>query len=236
MKCIPIHTREMKPPQDDLYAVLDHYLPPVKNGDIILITSKVVSIHQGRCFKKDEVDKEELMLSESDAYTYTVSLKKKRLVAIKHYAISLSAGIDPFYEYYITLPHEPNAEAARVAAYIKTKYKLIQLGVIITDSHSMPLRRGVICYAVGFAGISPLLDRGQRNYAKWTSNVVDVLAGYGGLYLGESAQSSQLTPIVIMRGVDMVDFTDTDLSHSFFVDEENDLYSPLLKDFKKKND
>ncbi len=234
MKCIPIQTREMKPPQDNLYAVIDEYMPPVENGDIILFTSKVVSIHQGRCYKKRETDKIDLAMAEADAYTYTVSPQKKRLVAVKHHAISLYAGIDPYHDYFITLPHEPNKEAERLGRYIKKKFQIEKLGVIITDSHSMPLRRGVLCYAVGFAGISPLLDRGQRNYTKWTSNVVDVLAGYGGIYLGESAQSSQLTPIVIMRGVENVDYTDTDLSDVFFVDGENDLYSPLLKDFKKK--
>lgn len=235
MNCIPVLTREMRPPKDDLYAVIDQYLPPVQEGDIILITSKVVSIHQGRCYKKIETDKLELAKSEADAYTFTES-KKKRLVAIKHHAISLYAGVDPFYDYYITLPHEPNAEARRIATYMKKKYHIQKLGVIITDSHSMPLRRGVSCYAVGFAGISPLIDRGRRNYTKWTSNVVDILAGYGGLYLGESAQSSQLTPIVIMRGVELVDFTTKDFSDTFFVGEDNDLYSPLLKDFKKTKD
>jgi hypothetical protein len=49
MQVIPIKTRVLTPPQDDLFAVLDEYLTDVQEGDIIAISSKVVALHEGRC-------------------------------------------------------------------------------------------------------------------------------------------------------------------------------------------
>jgi len=55
MQFIPIKTRAMLPPKDDIYPIFDKYLPPLQNGDVLLITSKIVSIHQGMCLKISDV-------------------------------------------------------------------------------------------------------------------------------------------------------------------------------------
>jgi len=48
MQWIPIKTRTLFPPQDDLFAVFDESLVDVQEGDIVLVTSKVLAIYQGR--------------------------------------------------------------------------------------------------------------------------------------------------------------------------------------------
>src|SRR5579864_2495277 len=59
---IPVKTRALLPPRDDLWDALDPVLPPLQEGDVVAITSKVVAIHQGRCVRVDAVaDKEELV-------------------------------------------------------------------------------------------------------------------------------------------------------------------------------
>ena len=58
----------------------------------------------------------------------------------------------------------------------------------------------------------------------------------GVLYLGESQHAeAPSTPIVIARNIDIVEFTEKDYSHLFFVDSKEDLFAPLMKFFKKKD-
>jgi F420-0:gamma-glutamyl ligase len=46
MQFIPIKTRPLLPPKDDLFDVLDTYVTGIQDGDIIFITSKILAIHQ----------------------------------------------------------------------------------------------------------------------------------------------------------------------------------------------
>lgn len=234
LQFIQVKTPVLKPPQDDLYSVIEQKIDEIKEGDIVLIASKVVSIHQGRCVKKNEVNKDLLVEEEADAYLpREQSQQFVSFLTMKNNALALSAGIDPMDDYYVLLPDRPHETAEEFRQNLKKKYRINNLGVIVTDSHSAPLRRGVTCYAVGFAGIQPLTDDGpKRDFAKWTVNVIDVLASIGGVYLGEA--SHQRTPIVIIRGADFVNFTDKPDYTTFFTQPENDLYYPVLKHFIKK--
>ncbi|NQV00363.1 MAG: putative folate metabolism gamma-glutamate ligase, partial [Parcubacteria group bacterium] len=68
MKITPIKTRRLNPPQDDLYKILDKYCPKLKEGNILLITSKILAIHQGLCIPvKDIKNKDKLIEKEADA-------------------------------------------------------------------------------------------------------------------------------------------------------------------------
>ena len=63
MQFIPIKTRPLNPPKDDLFAVIDKYLTDIKDGDIVFITSKVVAIHEWNCVKNDwTITKKDLII------------------------------------------------------------------------------------------------------------------------------------------------------------------------------
>ncbi len=236
MQFIPIKTRELKPPKDNLFEVFDESLPKLQEKDIIVITSKVVSIHQGRCVKKEGADKHDLVLSEADRYIADKS-RPGRIFTVAHNSFSINAGVDDFRDYYVLLPENPMNIAQEIQQHLVKKFSLKELGIIITDSHSAPLRRGVMCYAVGYYGISPLIEHGEKNqYSKWTSNAVDSISAMVGMYLGESAQIHHWTPIVIARGIEHVVFSTNTFESSFFVNEEDDMYGMLYKNFNKKNE
>lgn len=62
-----IKTRVLVPPQDDLLTVLKDSLPELKEKIILAITSKVVSIWQGRCLPKSKYpEKDKLIVAEAD--------------------------------------------------------------------------------------------------------------------------------------------------------------------------
>lgn len=232
MQCIPIHTRILRPPKDDLIAVFDESLPEIKNRDVIIVTSKVVSIHQGKCVRRDGHDKVAMAKSQSQSFLPNSS----PLITIIQHALVLAAGIDPFDGHYVSLPDNPNEFAEEIKVYLCKKYKLTELGVIISDSHSAPFRRGVMCYAIGYAGIKPLMDQSDRgDNAQWTTNILDVLTGFGGLYLGESVQKHTYTPIVIMRDFKYVEFTDKRYDDVYYLKKEDDLYAPLYAKFIDAN-
>jgi F420-0:gamma-glutamyl ligase len=48
MKFIPVKTRALLPPKDDVYKELERSLPKLKEGDVLFIASKVLAIHQRR--------------------------------------------------------------------------------------------------------------------------------------------------------------------------------------------
>ena len=69
MKIQPIKTRVLTPPQDDLLSAIREAVLSVPEKSVVAITSKVVSVWQGRCIPKDQVpDKDQLIIAEADKY------------------------------------------------------------------------------------------------------------------------------------------------------------------------
>lgn len=240
MKFLPIKTRVMVPPRDDLYKVLDQYLPRLHEGDILVITSKIVSIHQGRSIKiHKRINKEKLIRSEAEAWTQGIKYQGKEVVlTIKNSTLIPSAGIDESNGsgYYILWPKKPSLEALNIARYLKTKHRIQKFGVIITDSHTLPLRTGVTGIAIGFFGIQPLKDyRGTkdifgRKLIMTQANLVDSLAGISVMLMGEGAEQ---TPLLLIRDAKFVQFSNQPTFQKLTIPRKKDIYYPLLKIFKK---
>lgn len=238
MQFFPVKTRPLVPPQDDLYAALDESLPAVQEGDVVIITSKVVAIHQGRCIKMSEVaDKDALIKQEADAYIDRVECPGGYVVlTIKDHTLAASAGIDESNAngYYVLWPDDPTRFAKEAREYLRKKYGLEKLGVLIVDSRSMPLRFGAVGVAVGGYGFNPLRDyRGTkdifgRELKMSRTNIADSLAAASAVVMGEG---NETTPVVIARNVPQLEFTGADRFGDLFMPIEEDIYYPLLKHF-----
>ena len=64
-----VKTRVLRPPQDDLLDAMKKSLPKLKEGSVVAVTSKVVSIWQGRCVSaKKYPDRDKLIAEEADEY------------------------------------------------------------------------------------------------------------------------------------------------------------------------
>src|SRR3989344_2903478 len=69
MKIRVIKTRILVPPRDDLLGVIQNSLKRIPEGSILVVTSKVVSIWEGRSIPKDRFpNKDELIKKEADRY------------------------------------------------------------------------------------------------------------------------------------------------------------------------
>ena len=239
MQFIPIKTRTLHPPQDDMYDVLDT-LPTLNDGDIIFITSKILAIHQGRCVHMSKVEnKDDLIFDEADAYIPRPGTQPHHVVlTIKDHTLIPSAGIDESNsnDHYVFWPENVNDLLKEMHAYLCKKHDIKNLGLVSTDSHTLPLRRGVVGISTGVYGFNPLKDyRGKedlfgRELRMSQSNIVDGLSAMAVLMMGEGQES---VPIILLKEFKDIEFSDKDFSDEFFINRHEDLYDPILKDFKK---
>jgi coenzyme F420-0:L-glutamate ligase len=210
MQFIPITTRILTPPQDNLLAVLKESLADVRDNDVLCISSKVVAIHEGRCVAKDSVDKQQLAASEADLVIPRSYWSSS--LAVIHHTFLGAAGIDESNGdgHYILLPRDPFASAKVLHTFLCETYRVEKLGVIITDSRSHPFRYGATGVALAWWGIEPLEDhRGRldlfgRAIEVERSNLVDGLAAGATVVAGEV---DECIPVVIARNVPRFIFT-----------------------------
>ena len=243
----PIRTRPLIPPKDDLLAVLDQAMPAdLKEESIVVITSKVVAIWQGRCEPVPAGDakeqlrfKDALAAREADYYLPRgEGPDAHRMHTITDGVLIGAAGIDQSNGngYYILWPEDPMTAAAELRAHIGAVYSVQRLGVIIADSHSSPLRNGAIGITLGYAGCRAQYDyRGTmdlfgRSFQAERLNVVDSLASAANLVMGEGAEC---TPFAVIEDAPHVEFSDTEATDPWLqlsVPLSDDIFNRFLVD------
>ena len=241
MQIIPIKTRVMSPPKDDIYDVIDNFCPPLKEGDVFLVTSKILAIHQGLCIPVDEIkNKDDLIKKEEEIFIPREECPGEHVIlTLKENTLIPSAGIDESNAngHYILWPKNSEEEAKKICEYLKEKFSLKKLAVIITDSHTTPLRYGVMGISIGAYGLDPLKDYREekdifgREIKMTQINIVDALAVMGVLLMGEGAEQK---PLAIIREADFVEFTNEEKYKDLLIPVKEDIYYPLLKNFHKR--
>lgn len=240
MEITAIKTRRFQPPKDDLNDLIDLITPNLSENMIIVITSKVISICEGRCIKTEKLNKDATIKQESQYYIKKhIDNENNSLLTINNNVLVSSAGIDQSNGdgYSILLPENPFLSAQKIYKNLKRKSGIKNLGVIITDSHSIPLRRGAMGISIGFYGFEPLKDhRGEsdlfgRKFRVEVSNFPDALAAAAVLVMGETDEQ---TPIALIKDLPKnVRFINKN-SHSknpdlnFFVDLKEDIFERVL--------
>lgn len=234
MQYIPVKTKIFTPPQDDLFRVLDEVLTDLQEGDIVAISSKIVSIHEGNCFTKDSVEKKELVKREAELLIPRDYWPSP--LTVKCNAFIGTAGIDESNSngYYIPLPKNPFVSAEQIHTYLAERFAVKNIGVLITDSHSSPLRRGAIGVSIGFWGFAPTInhvgepDLFGRDFKIEVTNLVDGLAAGAGVVMGET---DECQPVVIIRGVPKITFVDGNKKDDVFVSFKDDTFRVLYERF-----
>ena len=148
-----------------------------------------------------------------------------------------SAGIDESNGngYYVLWPKDPQHSVNQIRKYLIKKFKLKNLGVIIVDSKTTPLRWGVTGVAVAYSGFSPLNnyigkpDIFGRAFLVEKANVADAIAASAVVVMGEG---NEQTPIAIIEDVSFVTFQKNDPSRKelqeYAISIQDDLYSQIL--------
>lgn len=235
----PIKTKKLFPPQDDILSAIRTAIKKIPERSILVVTSKVVSIHEGRCIPMEHVaDKDKLIIAEADYYLPRDKKTPWVMHTIVHNTFIPTAGIDESNAngFYILWPKDPKKSAKEIYDWVRKTYGVKDVGIIITDSRSTLLRRGVMGISLAYFGFVPLNDyRGKqdlfgRELSVTQTNVADGLAVSAVLTMGEG---SEQTPLGLITDIPFVKF-ETRLSKSkkefssFEVAMKEDLYAPFF--------
>lgn len=239
MQVVGITTRTINS-KDSIFDILNEYLPVLEEGSIIAVTSKIISICEQRVIPKDVIaSKYELVKKEAEAYLAEDQAIYGAHLTIKNNILIPSAGIDESNSngHYILYPENPQKMAEDIWHYLQKKHHLSRFGVVITDSHVSPLRRGVTGVGIAWCGFEPLYDYiGKADIFDETLritkiNILDALATAAVFIMGEGAEK---TPLAIIRDVPRVTFVNRAPSQeekeSVKIPLEEDLFAPLLRD------
>ena len=130
----------------------------------------------------------------------------------------------------------------KIWEFLKNRFNLDKLGVIITDSHCIPMRRGLVGISLAHFGFNPLRDyRGEkdifgREMQISLTDIPDCLASAAVLEMGEGDEQ---TPIAIISDINFVKFSSKIIESkkpqsSFIIDEKEDLFYPFINAIKWK--
>lgn len=241
MRVTPIKIPIRKAPKDSLYDALRSSSLKLKDGDVVCVSSKIVSIDEGACILLAHTDRNRLIEEESDWYYKASKTSRWRtLFTISRGVMVGGAGVDESNGngYYVQYPKDPFKSAKRIRQWCMKEYGLTQLAVIITDSTTTPLRRGAIGFALAWDGMDPLRDyRGTkdlfgRNFVIELANLVDALAASAVFVMGEGKEQ---TPVAVIEDAKGVVFKNRSRgSDQLMVIPEDDIFAPLFWNKKWK--
>jgi len=150
----PIKTDKILPGRLTIFEILDKAITELKEGSVVAVTSKVVSICEGRVVPIGSVDKEKLIRQEADYYLPPTLSKYGISFSITKNTLIPMAGIDESNGNgnYILWPADPQKTVNEVRQYLVKRFGLKKVGVVITDSSAMPLRYGTVGIVVSHSG------------------------------------------------------------------------------------
>lgn len=173
----------------------------LRDGDVVVVTSKIVSKAEGRLLVADDREKA------IDAETVRLVARRgtTRIVATRQGLVLAAAGVDASNTEpgtVLLLPADPDASARRIRARLR-ELTGARVGVIVSDTLGRPWRLGLTDAAIGAAGVRPVDDLrgrldsyGNRLNATVTA-VADELASAAELVKGKLAG----VPVAVVRGL-----------------------------------
>ena len=233
MKIQAIKTRIFLP-KENLLKFVAGYLPKIKEKTILVVTSKIVALAEGRTVPFiNRKQKAKLIKQENDFVLST----KYVCLTVKDGQVMANAGVDESNAngQLILLPKDSFRTARLIRNHFKKKYKLKNLGVIITDSRCLPLRAGITGMAIGYAGFKGLKSytRGGKDifgrlFEYSRVDVADSLAAAAVLLMGEGDERQ---PLAVITGAPVEYCAKTDWQE-LKIDIQEDMYGPMFKIFK----
>ena len=180
---------------------------PLQDGDVLVVTQKVVSKAEGRLVEIDATDPlSHKQLVEDEAARVVRRRGDLLITETKHGFICANSGVDLSNVergYAALLPVDSDRSARRVRDIIRARLGCT-VGVIVSDTFGRPWRKGLTDVAIGVAGIAGVVDlRGAPDALGRVMQVTEVavadeIAAAAELVMGKSSG----VPVGIVRGVD----------------------------------
>lgn len=191
---------------DDLVMLVGNAIEDeISTGDIVVVTSKIVSKAEGRSLRadsrEDAITAETVRLVASKPHPGGVT----RIVQNKLGLVLAAAGVDASNApdgTILLLPEDPDASARALCSGLRRRFGF-DLAVLITDTLGRPWRVGQTDMAIGAAGMAVTHDlRGTRDdfdkpMEATITAVADEIAGAANLVLGKTSRR----PVAVVHGL-----------------------------------
>ncbi|MFF4408241.1 coenzyme F420-0:L-glutamate ligase [Streptomyces sp. NPDC001262] len=182
-------------------AALGDGLPGLVDGDVVIVTSKIVSKAEGRVVLAE--DREAAI--DAEAVRVVARRGALRIVENRQGFVMAAAGVDASNTpagTVLLLPEDPDASARRIRDGLRDALG-VEVGVVITDTFGRPWRSGLTDVAIGAAGVRVLEDlRGAvdahgNELGVTVVATADELAAAGDLVKGKAGG----LPVAVVRGL-----------------------------------
>lgn len=220
----------------NIYTILKNNIKSLEDHSIVVITSKIISICQRRVVKIGTIDK--LKLIHKEAKYYLPSNNKYHIsLTVTNNLLVPTAGIDESNGngYYILWPKNVQKSANEIREFLVQHFSKKDIGVIISDSKTTPLRWGTtgVCIAhSGFLALNNYIGKKDlfgRELEVTKANISDALAASAVVVMGEG---NEQTPLAIIEDIPFVHFQKRNPSQKELdglkISLKDDLYSSLL--------
>ena len=215
---------------------------PLEDGDVVVVTSKIVSKAEGCAIELDDVEPSTFAESwaarwDKDPRVVEIVLRESRrivrqigpvLITETHHGfICANSGVDQSssgaHGRVLVLPLDPDASARRLRSRFAELG--VDVAVVVSDTFGRPWREGQTDIAIGVAGIAPLYsyigqhDPHGHEFRVQEICVVDELAAAAELVKGNTSR----VPVAVIRGHDWT-VDDTASMAPVLRDAERDLF------------
>ena len=240
LRVIPVRGLPEVAAGDDVAALIVAHAE-LEDGDVVVVTQKVVSKAEGRVVSLDDIDpsEEAREIAAADGrdprQVEMVLRESARIVRrrgglviaeTRHGLVCASAGVDasnaPAPDMVVLLPLDPDASAGRIRARLR-ELTGRDVGVLISDSFGRAWRQGTTGVAVGAAGIEVLRDlTGELDPVGYELHatviaLADEIAGAADLVMGKT----EGIPVALVRGLEVAG---SGLAREIVIPPERDLF------------
>tara|TARA_B110000438_G_C15590146_1_gene553474 strand:+ start:80 stop:817 length:738 start_codon:yes stop_codon:yes gene_type:complete len=242
LQITPIHIKNDIQPTDDLVELLlSSSKTRFENGDVLVLSQKIISKHEGQVVNLESVIPSELSIGIASAYAKDPKLvqvilsESERIVRMeqgviivetKHGFICANAGIDESnvengYATLLPKDSDKSAEQIRLKILQQTGKKI---AIIISDTFGRPFRMGQTDCAIGVSGIDTILhyegtlDTFGKTLRVTATAVVDELCSAAELVMGKTKKQ----PAAIIKNFDFKENTGN--IQSIIRSKEEDLF------------
>jgi coenzyme F420-0:L-glutamate ligase/coenzyme F420-1:gamma-L-glutamate ligase len=179
----------------------------LEDGDVVVVTSKIVAKAEGRVVSVDRSDSVARTQLIDDHATRTLRKRGDLMITeTVHGFVCANSGIDwsnVGAGSAVLLPRDPDRAAFKIRERLRAAQQ-VEVAVIVSDTFGRAWRNGVTDVALGSSGIKPILDlRGSLDHHgnEMTGTqicIVDEIASAAELVMGKARR----VPVVVVRGID----------------------------------
>ena len=190
---------------DDLPTILADAVGTLEAGDILVVTSKIVSKAEGR--QIEAADREEAITAETVRVVATKAHAGgvTRIVENRLGLVLAAAGVDSSNApegTILLLPIDPDASARAICLALRARFG-VQVGVVVTDTLGRPWRLGQTDVAIGAAGLRVLDDLRGTTDAGGRRRGGALAGGGGGVGAAPARGEGEWggLPVAVIRGL-----------------------------------